>query len=95
MQEEPELCTYNIKTGNRAKISFKQPDLVNAPFIELIEKPLKFSGNTYVETEHKLNDTDWTLVVDAYCTAGTVLSATTRGGQGLTINASQSVMRPC
>jgi hypothetical protein len=95
MQEEPELCTYNIKTGNRAKISFKQPDLVNAPFIELIEKPLKFSGSTYVETEHKLNDTDWTLVVDAYCTAGTVLSATTRGGQGLTINASQSVMRPC
>lgn len=95
MQEEPELCTYNVKTGNRAKISFKQPDLINAPFIELIDKPLKFNGSTYVETEYKLNDTDWTLVVDAYCTEGTVLSATTRGGQGLTINASQSVMKPC
>lgn len=94
MESEPTTCNQFVLLGNRAKISFKQPDLLNATYTELVEKPIRFDGSSYINTGEKLANEDWTLIIDSYCIEGTVLSALTRGGQGLMINAGNTSTLP-
>ena len=83
-QDFAQLNKEVVPCGNRAMVDFNQPQLVNAPYTDLIDKPIKFNSTDKKvvipkDSENKeyilRADEDWTIVLEWNGTRGTPLCA--------------------